>query len=164
MKSQIFHFILSRLKTNKKRIILLSCSRFNQPRALTLKPPLWELLRVGLPSVIPTRNRSMFWKDIAQHSKTYAVLEVQYFEALVTWFIFNARCMQILKTTRVSSYNLDFMIIGLVENILNRALQASSSAYCYCYTCTHYTFCCSFTQNIHSFTSTVETIRQIYVH
>ena len=26
-----------------------------------------------------------------------------------------------------------------------------------------YTFCCSFTQNIHSFTSTVETIRQIYV-
>ena len=27
-----------------------------------------------------------------------------------------------------------------------------------------YTFCCSFTINIHSFTSTVETIRQIYVH
>ena len=34
--------------------------------------------------------------------------------------------------------------------------------------CNNYTlscsFCCSFTQNIHSFTSTVETIRQIYVH
>ena len=28
------------------------------------------------------RNRSMFWKDIAQHSKSYAVLEVQYFEVL----------------------------------------------------------------------------------
>ena len=25
----------------------------------------------------------MFWKDIAQHSKSYAVLELQYFEALV---------------------------------------------------------------------------------
>ena len=24
----------------------------------------------------------MFWKDIAQHSKSYAVLEVQYFEVL----------------------------------------------------------------------------------
>ena len=27
-----------------------------------------------------------------------------------------------------------------------------------------YTFCCSFTQNVHSLTSTVETIRQIYIH
>ena len=27
-----------------------------------------------------------------------------------------------------------------------------------------YTFCCSFTQNIQSFTSTVETITQIYIH
>ena len=41
-----------------------------------------ELLRVGLPGVIPTKNRSMFWKDIAQRSKSYAVLEVQYFEVL----------------------------------------------------------------------------------
>ena len=28
----------------------------------------------------------------------------------------------------------------------------------------YYTFCCSFTQNIQSFTSTVETITQIYIH
>ena len=27
-----------------------------------------------------------------------------------------------------------------------------------------YTFCCSFAQNIQSFTSTVETITQIYIH
>ena len=30
--------------------------------------------------------------------------------------------------------------------------------------CCHYTFCCSFTQNIQSFTSTVETITQVYIH
>ena len=29
---------------------------------------------------------------------------------------------------------------------------------------TFYTFCCSFTQNVQSFTSTVETITQIYIH
>ena len=47
-------------------------------------------------------------------SKSYAVLKVQYFEALVTR---SARIMQILKTTRVSNYNLDVMVICLVENI-----------------------------------------------
>ena len=33
-----------------------------------------------------------------------------------------------------------------------------------CHGNTIYTFCCSFTQNIQSFTSTVETITQIYIH
>ena len=47
-------------------------------------------------------------------SKSYAVLKVQYFEALVTR---SARIMQILKKTRVSNYNLDVMVICLVENI-----------------------------------------------
>jgi len=47
-------------------------------------------------------------------SKSYAVLKVQYFEALVNR---SARIMQILKTTRVSNYNLDFMVICLAANI-----------------------------------------------
>ena len=51
-----------------------------------------------------------------QHSKSYTVLKVQYFEALVTKiFLFNSRFVQILKTTRVSNYNLDFMVICFAE-------------------------------------------------
>ena len=51
-------------------------------------------------------------------SKSYAVLKVQYFEALVT-FLCSARFMQILKTTQVSNYNLDFMVICHAENIMD---------------------------------------------
>ena len=34
--------------------------------------------------------------------------------------------MQILKTTRVSNYNLDFMVICLAENIIKGALARNS--------------------------------------
>ena len=62
-------------------------------------------------------------------SKCYAVLKVQYFEALATR---SARIMQILKTTRVSNYNLDVMVICLAENINEHYKQSWGLRRCRC--------------------------------
>ena len=62
----------------------------------------------------------------------------------------------------------DFTLRSLLTNVTGKEEPVESPRAVYQIKCSDcqatYTFCCSFTQNIQSFTSTVETITQIYLH
>ena len=62
------------------------------------------------------------------------------------------------KTTNSSTTNGSSILARSTRSHMVTAPKIIKTHFCY------YTFCCSFTQNIQSFTSIVETITQIYMH